>query len=108
MSRVSSLAVAAACDPVCWLTEPPSMACLSGVVARQAHELYFSTSHDVTLSAQRRATLDFRHSRLPMWKRADDRFFWNKNLLAPLARRLWAAASSVPACSVASQSVVLS
>jgi hypothetical protein len=52
----------------------------------QAHELYFSTSHDVTLSCQRRALLDSRQSKLPLWKRADDRFFWNKNLLTPLVR----------------------
>ncbi|KAI9807883.1 MAG: hypothetical protein M1825_005189 [Sarcosagium campestre] len=37
--------------------------------------LYFSYSLDLTNSFQRQAQSD--HS-LPLWKRADDRFFWNK------------------------------
>ena len=37
--------------------------------------LYFSYSLDLTNSFQRQATADLS---LPLWKRADDRFFWNK------------------------------
>ena len=37
--------------------------------------MYFSYSHDITNSFQRQAQSD---PRLPLWKRADDRFFWNK------------------------------
>ncbi|KAF2110473.1 SacI homology domain-containing protein [Lophiotrema nucula] len=37
--------------------------------------LYFSYSFDITNSFQRQAHLD---PATPLWKRADDRFFWNK------------------------------
>ena len=37
--------------------------------------MYFSYSFDLTNSFQRQAQPDLR---LPLWKRADDRFFWNK------------------------------
>lgn len=37
--------------------------------------MYFSYSFDITNSFQRQAQID---PTLPLWKRADDRFFWNK------------------------------
>ena len=37
--------------------------------------MYFSYSFDVTSSLQRQSRSDFS---LPLWKRADDRFFWNR------------------------------
>ncbi|KAF2020364.1 phosphoinositide phosphatase-like protein [Aaosphaeria arxii CBS 175.79] len=37
--------------------------------------LYFSYSFDITNSFQRQAHLD---PAIPLWKRADDRFFWNR------------------------------
>ncbi len=37
--------------------------------------MYFSYSFDVTNSFQRQANSDYA---LPLWRRADDRFFWNK------------------------------
>lgn len=37
--------------------------------------MYFSYSFDITNSFQRQAQSDLR---LPLWRRADDRFFWNK------------------------------
>ena len=37
--------------------------------------MYFSYSFDLTNSFQRQAQSD---PNLPLWKRADDRFFWNK------------------------------
>lgn len=43
--------------------------------------MYFSYSFDVTNSFQRQAQSD---SSLPLWKRADDRFFWNKFLQSDL------------------------
>lgn len=41
----------------------------------KASPLYFSYSFDVTNTFQRQAQSD---ASLPLWKRADDRFFWNK------------------------------
>lgn len=37
--------------------------------------MYFSYSHDVTSSFQRQSNADLSQ---PLWKRADDRFFWNR------------------------------
>lgn len=37
--------------------------------------MYFSYSYDLTNTFQRQAQID---QTLPLWKRADDRFFWNK------------------------------
>jgi hypothetical protein len=79
-------------------------------LAFRTHDLYFSHTCDVTLTAQRRADLlhppspppsppSFPSSllpkphhkpkpllprSLPLWQRADDRFFWNRPLLQPL------------------------
>jgi len=41
--------------------------------------MYFSYSFDVTNSFQRQANSDYA---LPLWRRADDRFFWNKFIQA--------------------------
>ena len=43
--------------------------------------MYFSYSFDITNSFQRQAQSD---PSLPLWKRADDRFFWNKFLQSDL------------------------
>ena len=43
--------------------------------------MYFSYSFDITNSFQRQAQSD---PSLPMWKRADDRFFWNKFIQSDL------------------------
>ena len=43
--------------------------------------MYFSYSFDVTNSFQRQAHVD---TSIPLWKRADDRFFWNKFVQADL------------------------
>lgn len=43
--------------------------------------MYFSYSFDITNSFQRQAQSN---SSLPLWKRADDRFFWNKFLHSDL------------------------
>ncbi|KAJ3114539.1 Phosphatidylinositide phosphatase SAC1, partial [Nowakowskiella sp. JEL0407] len=45
---------------------------------------YFSYTFDLTQSLQRRNGLNFAD---PLWKRADDRFFWNKNLNINLIER---------------------
>jgi len=43
--------------------------------------MYFSYSSDITNSFQRQSQLD---TAQPLWKRADDRFFWNKFLQSDL------------------------
>ncbi|RPA94439.1 hypothetical protein L873DRAFT_1846547 [Choiromyces venosus 120613-1] len=43
--------------------------------------MYFSYSFDLTNSFQRQSTADLS---LPLWQRADDRFFWNKHLQSDL------------------------
>ena len=43
--------------------------------------MYFSYSFDITNTFQRQAQLD---SSQPLWKRADDRFFWNKFIQSDL------------------------
>lgn len=47
---------------------------------------YFSYDYDLTLSTQRIANIraDATASALPLWKRADSRFFWNRYLLSDL------------------------
>lgn len=43
--------------------------------------LYFSYSSDITNTFQRKSSFD---SSLPLWKQADDRFFWNKFIQSDL------------------------
>ncbi|CAG8949373.1 hypothetical protein HYFRA_00005000 [Hymenoscyphus fraxineus] len=43
--------------------------------------LYFSYSSDITNTFQRKCSID---SSLPLWKQADDRFFWNKFIQSDL------------------------
>jgi hypothetical protein len=43
--------------------------------------MYFSYSFDLTNTLQRQSQLD---SSVPLWKRADDRFFWNKFIQSDL------------------------
>ena len=47
--------------------------------------LYFSYSFDITNTFQRQAHVD---PSVPLWKRADDRFFWNKSLCSALIGRI--------------------
>ncbi|KAF2271441.1 phosphoinositide phosphatase-like protein [Westerdykella ornata] len=47
----------------------------------KASPLYFSYSFDVTNSFQRQALAD---PSVPLWKRADDRFFWNRFIQSDL------------------------
>ncbi|KAI8927060.1 SacI homology domain-containing protein [Entophlyctis helioformis] len=44
---------------------------------------YFSYTYDLTHSLQRQALLGSQAA-LPIWQRADERFFWNKALVTPL------------------------
>ncbi|VFQ90977.1 unnamed protein product [Cuscuta campestris] len=46
--------------------------------------LYFSYETDVTLNLQRRYKLAKGWTRKPVWKQADPRFVWNRNLLEEL------------------------
>jgi len=48
--------------------------------------LYYAGDWDITLNVQRRAALlgDNAHSSLPLWRRAEARFFWNSQLLQPI------------------------
>ena len=50
-------------------------------LAISSHVFYFSYTHDVTHTLQRIATFKHEDRRRPLWQRADDRFFWNKELL---------------------------
>ena len=53
------------------------------------HHFYFSQHYDVTHTLQRVARLqaDPESAAKYLWQRADDRFFWNKNVLTELIRR---------------------
>mmetsp|Transcript_37560 Transcript_37560/g.58662 ORF Transcript_37560/g.58662 Transcript_37560/m.58662 type:complete len:621 (+) Transcript_37560:148-2010(+) len=44
----------------------------------QAHQWYFSFTHDVTHTLQRHFKLSPERRRAPLWRRADRRFFWNE------------------------------
>ncbi|KAJ8656399.1 hypothetical protein O0I10_007967 [Lichtheimia ornata] len=44
----------------------------------KAGGFYFSYSYDLTLSLQRQSELTAESLAQPLWKRADDRFFWNR------------------------------
>ncbi|XP_063047769.1 phosphatidylinositide phosphatase SAC2 isoform X2 [Engraulis encrasicolus] len=44
---------------------------------------YYSLTYDLTNTVQRRGA-DADKSDLPMWKRVDDRFFWNKHMIQEL------------------------
>jgi len=48
--------------------------------------LYYAGDWDVTLNVQRRAALlaENASSALPLWRRAESRFFWNSQLLQPI------------------------
>ncbi|KAF7710370.1 phosphatidylinositide phosphatase SAC2 [Silurus meridionalis] len=43
---------------------------------------YYSPTYDLTNTVQRQGTLE--KSDLPLWKRVDDRFFWNKHMIQDL------------------------
>ncbi len=42
---------------------------------------YYSPTYDLTNSYQRSFNLD---QTIPIWKRADERFFWNRQMLSKL------------------------
>ena len=48
------------------------------------HQFFFSTTFDITLSQQKFAMLNQRQLLNPIWTRADDRFFWNHNVILDL------------------------
>ena len=52
-----------------------------------SQSLYFSHDYDLTQSAQRIALFSPEMSKLPLWKRADERFFYNWNLVQPLVEK---------------------
>ena len=49
--------------------------------------IYFSYTCDITNSFQRRWSLSEQSAAEPLWKKADDRFFWNKALVQPLVEQ---------------------
>lgn len=54
----------------------------------RAGRLWFSYGWDLTNSLQRQQDIiEAGRSGEPMWKKADDRFFWNKHLMAKLIER---------------------
>ncbi len=54
-------------------------------LAISSHHFYFSYTHDVTHTLQRVARLTpEERAKKPLWQRADDRFFWNRDLLGEL------------------------
>jgi len=48
------------------------------------HQFFFSSTYDMTLSQQKSAMLSQRQLSNPIWTRADDRFFWNHNVILDL------------------------
>jgi hypothetical protein len=52
--------------------------------AISSHAFYFSYTHDVTHTLQRVARFTPEDRRKPLWQRADERFFWNKELVGEL------------------------
>lgn len=54
-------------------------------LAISSHHFYFSYTHDVTHTLQRvaRMTAEDR-AKKPLWQRADDRFFWNRDVVGEL------------------------
>ena len=44
---------------------------------------YYSPNGDITNSIQRQSLPTYDHKE-PLWKRADERFFWNKSLMEDL------------------------
>ena len=54
----------------------------------RAGRLWFSYGWDLTNTLQRQQDLlEAGRSAEPMWKKADDRFFWNKHLMSKLIER---------------------
>ncbi|XP_066164649.1 phosphoinositide phosphatase SAC8 isoform X2 [Oryza sativa Japonica Group] len=50
-------------------------------IAETTHGLYYSYDRDLTLNLQRASKLPAGRVHKPLWKQADPRFVWNKNLL---------------------------
>ena len=50
----------------------------------ETESFYYSLSGDLTNSQQRQQKQQFSKKEVPLWKRVDDRFFWNKAMLWPL------------------------
>uniref|UniRef100_A0A0D9VSV0 SAC domain-containing protein n=1 Tax=Leersia perrieri TaxID=77586 RepID=A0A0D9VSV0_9ORYZ len=53
-------------------------------IAETTHGLYYSYDKDLTLNLQRALKLAAGRVHKPLWKQADPRFVWNKNLLEEL------------------------
>ncbi|KAG8063797.1 hypothetical protein GUJ93_ZPchr0003g17765 [Zizania palustris] len=53
-------------------------------IAETTHGLYYSYDRDLTLNLQRASKLVAGRVHKPLWKQADPRFVWNKNLLEEL------------------------
>jgi len=53
--------------------------------ALSSHHFYFSYNHDVTHTFQRFTRFSPQDKAKPLWQRADDRFFWNHDLVQELA-----------------------
>lgn len=48
------------------------------------HQFFFASTFDMTLTQQKYAMLSQRQLANPIWTRADDRFFWNHNVILDL------------------------
>ena len=54
-------------------------------LAISSHHFYFSYTHDVTHSLQRLSQLTAEdRAKRPLWQRADERFFWNRDVVGEL------------------------
>ncbi|KAI9363018.1 SacI homology domain-containing protein [Zopfochytrium polystomum] len=51
-----------------------------------ACSFYFSTTFDVTQNLQNQSRTSAISGKIPLWKRADPRYFWNRNLQKPIIR----------------------
>ena len=47
-------------------------------------EFYFSYSYDITHNVQKQSQFQVENNKQALWERADERFFWNKNLIEDL------------------------
>ena len=50
----------------------------------ETDSFYYSLTADLTNSLQRQQKQQISNKNIPLWKRVDDRFFWNKVMLEPL------------------------
>ena len=50
----------------------------------ETYSFYYSLTGDITNSMQRQNACQNHNPNVPLWMRADDRFFWNKHMLSSL------------------------